>query len=131
MRAAVLDGGEPKASSHELAGSIAPAFELEPIGGGAPIGPAQFAGQVVIVDFWATWCEPCRQSFPAYQRLADKYAGKLVIIGVSVDDDESGIPAFKKETGVTFPLVWTGTRVCPRRTNRRRCQPPTLRTRRA
>jgi cytochrome c biogenesis protein CcmG/thiol:disulfide interchange protein DsbE len=93
-------------STHELTGSIAPPFELEPVGGGAPIGPAQFSGQVVIVDFWATWCEPCRQSFPSYQRLADKYAGKLVVIGVSVDDDDSGIPAFKKETGVKFPLVW-------------------------
>jgi thiol-disulfide isomerase/thioredoxin len=99
-------GGEAKKSNHELMGSIAPAFELEPVGGGAPIGPAQFAGQVVIVDFWATWCEPCRQSFPAYQRLADKYAGKLVVIGVSVDDDDSGITAFKNETGVKFPLVW-------------------------
>jgi thiol-disulfide isomerase/thioredoxin len=99
-------GGEPAKSTHELTGSIAPHFELEPVGGGDPVGPSRFAGQVVIVDFWATWCEPCRQSFPAYQRLADKYAGKLVVIGVSVDDDDSGIPAFKKETGVKFPLVW-------------------------
>ena len=99
-------GSGASKSTHELTGSIAPAFELEPVGGGAPIGPAQFVGQVVIVDFWATWCEPCRQSFPAYQQLADKYAGKLVVIGVSVDDDDSGIAAFKKETGVKFPLVW-------------------------
>lgn len=99
-------GGAPAQSSHELAGAIAPAFELKPVGGGAPIGPQQFVGKVVIVDFWATWCEPCRQSFPAYQRLLDKYADKLVVIGVSVDDDDSGIAAFQRETGVKFPLVW-------------------------
>ncbi len=94
------------ASTHELTGAMAPAFELEPIGGGESIGPAKFGGKVVIVDFWATWCAPCRDSFPAYQRLLGEFAGKLVVIGVSVDEDAAGIPAFRSETGATFPLVW-------------------------
>jgi cytochrome c biogenesis protein CcmG, thiol:disulfide interchange protein DsbE len=99
-------GSEPAASTHELTGAIAPPFELEPVGGGEPVGPGKFQGQVVIVDFWATWCEPCRESFPAYQALVEKHAGRVTVIGVSVDEEESGIPAFKTETGVKFPLVW-------------------------
>jgi peroxiredoxin len=96
---AVTEGGG-------LVGAPAPDFALTPPGGGGPIGPSTFKGQVVIVDFWATWCAPCRKSFPAYQALVDEFGGKLAIIGVSVDDDSSGIDRFRSETGVTFPLVW-------------------------
>ncbi len=89
-----------------LIGAPAPSFSLTPAGGGAAIGPAAFKGQVVIVDFWATWCAPCRKSFPVYQALVDEFGGKLTVIGVSVDDDSSGIEKFRAETGVKFPLVW-------------------------
>lgn len=90
----------------ERVGAQAPDFSLAPVGGGAPVGPAAFVGKVVIVDFWATWCGPCRQSFPAYQRLLGKFDGKLAVIGVSVDDAPDEIAKFKSETGVSFPLVW-------------------------
>lgn len=96
---AVTEGGG-------LVGAPAPDFSLAPPGGGGAIGPASFKGQVVIVDFWATWCAPCRKSFPAYQALMDEFGGKLTVIGVSVDDDSSGIEKFRSETGVKFPLVW-------------------------
>jgi peroxiredoxin len=99
-------GSSAAASTHELTGAMAPDFELEPAGGGAPVGPAKFQGKVVLVDFWATWCEPCRESFPAYQRLVDKFGGRVAVLGVSVDETEADIPAFKAETGVSFPLVW-------------------------
>ena len=93
------DGGE-------LVGAPAPDFSLQPVGGGAPVGPKSFSGKVVIVDFWATWCTPCRESFPAYQRMIEKFAGDLVVLGVSVDDDSKGIAKFRSATGVKFPLVW-------------------------
>jgi cytochrome c biogenesis protein CcmG, thiol:disulfide interchange protein DsbE len=96
---AVTEGGG-------LIGAPAPDFSLTPAGGGGAIGPAAFKGRVVIVDFWATWCAPCRKSFPAYQALVDEFAGKLAVIGVSVDDDSSAIETFRSETGVKFPLVW-------------------------
>jgi peroxiredoxin len=99
-------GGANAPTTSEKIGAPAPDFSLEPVGGGAPIGPASFAGKVVIVDFWATWCAPCRQSFPVYQRLVDEFGGKLAVIGVSVDDGADGISKFKSETGVKFPLVW-------------------------
>lgn len=46
------------------------------------------AGKVVLVDFWASWCAPCKASFPSYSRLQAAYAGRgLVIVAVSVDED--------------------------------------------
>jgi peroxiredoxin len=99
-------GGASAPSNGERVGAQAPDFSLAPIDGGAPLGPASFTGKVLIVDFWATWCAPCRQSFPVYQHLLEKFDGKLAVIGVSVDDAADGIAKFKSETGVKFPLVW-------------------------
>src|SRR6185369_10286318 len=81
-------------------------FELHELPGNGVESLAAHAGKVVIVDFWATWCEPCKQSFPAYQKLVTRMAGDLVVIGISQDDDTKGIPLFLSETGVRFPVVW-------------------------
>ena len=102
-----MGGGGPKSgSASEQIGAPAPSFSLAPVDGGTPVGPQSFTGKVVIVDFWATWCVPCRQSFPVYQRLLEKFPGQLAVIGVSVDDSSDGIAKFKSETGVHFPVVW-------------------------
>jgi cytochrome c biogenesis protein CcmG, thiol:disulfide interchange protein DsbE len=99
-------GNAESAGKSELVGAPAPDFSLAPAEGGAALGPKAFAGKVVIVDFWATWCAPCKESFPAYQRMVDKFGGELVVVGVSVDDDPKGIASFRSATGVKFPLVW-------------------------
>jgi cytochrome c biogenesis protein CcmG/thiol:disulfide interchange protein DsbE len=101
-----MGGGAKAPGGSELIGAKAPDFSLAPAGGGAPLSPSAFEGKVLVVDFWATWCKPCRESFPAYQRMIDKYAGRVAVIGVSVDEDASGIERFRSETGVKFPLVW-------------------------
>jgi thiol-disulfide isomerase/thioredoxin len=54
-----------------------------------------FAGHVVIVDFWASWCAPCKASFPAYTKLQADYAAQgLVVVAVSEDDDPAAYAAF-------------------------------------
>ncbi|MFO7177693.1 MAG: TlpA disulfide reductase family protein [Pseudomonadota bacterium] len=100
----------PKAKSaepeHPLLGAPAPAFELPTADGASRVSLAEHAGKVVVVDFWATWCKPCRASFPAYQAIVDDFGPDVVVIGVSVDEEPEGIPAFAQATGVRFPLVW-------------------------
>lgn len=99
-------GGAKSGAASEQIGAPAPDFSLAPIDGGTPVGPKSFTGKVVIVDFWATWCAPCRQSFPVYQKLVEKFPGQLAVIGVSVDDAPDGIAKFKAETGARFSVVW-------------------------
>jgi cytochrome c biogenesis protein CcmG, thiol:disulfide interchange protein DsbE len=93
-------------AEHTLVGAAAPDFDLAAQHGAKRVSLEANAGKVRIVDFWATWCEPCKESFPAYQKLEDKFSEGLVIIGLSVDDEPDGIEAFAKETGVKFPLAW-------------------------
>jgi peroxiredoxin len=99
-------GSSSSGATHPLIGAPAPEFELAEATGGAKQSLAAHSGKLLIVDFWATWCEPCKQSFPAYQKLVERMAGGLVVIGVSQDDDPQAIPGFRAETGAKFPLVW-------------------------
>jgi thiol-disulfide isomerase/thioredoxin len=91
-------------------GKPAPEIEAEPVTGDGPKSIADAKGTVTIVDFWATFCDPCRKSFPKYQELVDKHAGKLAVIAVSVDDPEDvGVDEVKKfadDLGVSFTIVW-------------------------
>lgn len=91
-----------------MAGSPAPAFDLPAQWGGERAALAAARGKVVIVDFWATWCVPCRTSFPKYQDLVNRYDGDVVFFGISEDDEPDDIGAFARETGVTFVLAWDG-----------------------
>jgi cytochrome c biogenesis protein CcmG, thiol:disulfide interchange protein DsbE len=98
--------GSPGGEEHALLGVQAPAFDLPAQSGGQRASLADAAGKLVIVDFWATWCEPCRGSFASYQRLADEHPGAVVVIGISVDEEPSGIEEFARQTGARFLLAW-------------------------
>ena len=65
--------------------------------------------KVVLVDFWASWCEPCREELPILNRLYDRYKDRgLVIVGVNIDREESNMRRFLRRVSVDFPVVHDG-----------------------
>jgi len=65
----------------------------------------QYKGHVIYVDFWASWCAPCRQSFPWLNSMQSKY-DKLKIISINVDNNKSFATAFLKEVPANFPIIY-------------------------
>lgn len=62
-------------------------------------------GHVLVVNYWATWCHPCREEMPGFSRLHDKYRGKMIqFVGISSDDADK-IIEFEKTTPVSYPLL--------------------------
>jgi len=87
------------------AGARAPEIGLTDMNGNA-IRIAALRGKVVIVDFWASWCAPCREEMPVLERLHQRYAERgLVIVGVSQDRAPSNIREFLASNPVSFPIV--------------------------
>jgi len=73
---------------------------------GRPVSAATLRGKVVLIDFWASWCAPCREEMPILQRLYNTYRAQgLVIVGVSVDREAANARAFVGRLGVTFPII--------------------------
>jgi peroxiredoxin len=85
----------------------APTWTLKDVDG-KPVPWSQFKGQVVVVDFWATWCPPCRTEIPGYVALQKKYAADgVTFIGISVDGDDSipAVKAFVKQFNINYLIL--------------------------
>lgn len=95
----------PVAEAKLKEGQEFPALKTVAFPGKAKVDAAKFKDKVVIVDFWASWCEPCKIELPALNKLFKKYKGKVVIIGVNVDDNLNDAKTFLKEHPVDFDLV--------------------------
>jgi thiol-disulfide isomerase/thioredoxin len=86
-------------------GDAPPAIDM-PDQVGAKVALNELKGKVVLVDFWASWCGPCRQEMPVLEQLHKKYAKQgLVIIGVNIDNNPKKMNNFLKGTPVTFRIV--------------------------
>lgn len=73
---------------------------------GEEVKLSKLRGKVVIIDLWATWCEPCRTSMPFYQELYDEHRDDgLRILAVSVDENRSGVSAFRDRHELTFSVL--------------------------
>src|SRR5215471_13936198 len=112
LAAFALDAASPfhaqvdKIAAGEI-GSPLPEFTVKDLKG-HEISSADLKGKVVVLDFWATWCGPCKQEMPGYQKLVDRYGAQgLVVIGLKSDampDTENPLK-FARRIGVHYPLA--------------------------
>jgi peroxiredoxin len=86
-------------------GSTAPDFELTDLSG-KKVRLSDLKGKVVILDFWATWCGPCRMEIPDLVKLQSKYGAKgLTIVGLTVTSPEKDVRSFAQAQGMNYPVL--------------------------
>ena len=84
---------------------LAPDFTLAQLDG-HPLTLSSYRGKIVLLDFWATWCVPCREEIPRFVELQKKYGDQgLQIIGVSMDDSPDPVRPFAQQFRMNYPIV--------------------------
>ncbi len=90
----------------EIENTPAPDFELPSLEGGSPIALSSFRGHVVVLNFWASWCAPCRVEAPGLRRVSERYADRGVrFLGVDYRDNDAAGRAFIGEFHLRYPSV--------------------------
>ena len=97
----------PEASADSPAarvGALAPDFTLSALKDGRPVRLADFRGRAVVINFWATWCPPCRVEMPALQQ-AQLNMPDVVVLGVNQQESADIVSRFMREQGLDFPVA--------------------------
>jgi thiol-disulfide isomerase/thioredoxin len=84
----------------------APPFELGDGEGGTPVSLASLKGRWVFVNFWATWCPPCREEMPSMEFMARKFGKDMAIVAVTVDEDWNEVKRFFGPEKPSFRVLW-------------------------
>lgn len=100
-----VDGSPVTVGGSPLVGKAAPPIELVDLAG-STVRLADHAGRPVVVNFWASWCVPCRDEFPVFVDAREKYAADgLEILGVIYKDDARSAQSFADDQGAAWPLL--------------------------
>lgn len=94
-------------STANVKGKSAPDFELQDVSSGKPIRLADYRGKAVLLNFWATWCPPCKVEIPWFVDLQKQYGPDgLVVLGVAMDDaGQQEIAKFAQDMGINYPVL--------------------------
>jgi peroxiredoxin len=100
-----------RAARNRPADSPVPAITLTDLSG-QTINPVSYRGKVLLINFWAAWCTPCREEIPQFVALQEKYGSRgFQAVGISMDDPEGTLRTFCREYGVNYPIVMGDQRI--------------------
>jgi cytochrome c biogenesis protein CcmG/thiol:disulfide interchange protein DsbE len=98
-------GTDPHAVPFKLAGQPAPAFKLLRLDTGETVTLDQFKGRPIVLNFWASWCGPCKMEHPVLEWGARRYQNDAVFLGVLFEDTEDNAKQFLRQHGHSFPQL--------------------------
>jgi cytochrome c biogenesis protein CcmG/thiol:disulfide interchange protein DsbE len=103
---ALLSLGLSRTGSEAVSGQRAPEFDLPLLDGSGSLSSQELRGSPVVVNFWASWCIPCREEAPLLERAWGQYRDDgVVFLGVNVNDAKSDARRFVEKFGITYPTV--------------------------
>jgi peroxiredoxin len=85
-------------------GALAPDFDLKSLSG-EKVSLRDFGGKIVLLNFWATWCAPCRIEMPAIQSRFEQHRSELEVLAINFDEPSDQVQAFVQELGLTFTVL--------------------------
>jgi len=109
---AVIESSKPKQPISETndknigidIGKISSDFELESLDG-RKVRLSDYRGKNIILNFWASWCPPCREEMSEFQKIYSENKDKIVVLGVNLQESKDNAEAFVKKLGITFPIL--------------------------
>ena len=83
----------------------APPFSLPLLVGDGELASSELEGKPLVINFWGSWCEPCKEELPAFQSTYDDYQDEVEFVGINMKDDLDAARAMADDFGLTYPLV--------------------------
>jgi peroxiredoxin len=105
LTACAASGDSGGAQTGISQGQVAPDFSLETLEGGK-VSLSDYRGQIVLLNFWATWCAPCRAEIPAIEAVLEARQGQeFVVLGVNYQESRERVGPFAEELGMSYPIL--------------------------